>query len=594
MSSLGDLNTLLSDSFVRTLAGDRYYQRGVDYFRRALVDSLIESGNSISATVHGSEQYAVRLSAKGQKLKFTCDCPIGEGGEFCKHCVATALTWLADRTLVSDVRKSGRPAQITTKDIEETLNAQDKKTLIGWLIECSKQDQSLRQKLNRLASLQYGSEAFVAEVRKDLESALKIRGYRDYRQAPVYAATVLSALEGLETLLQMNQAMAVFDLCETAMKWLETAIEKIDDSDGQGMELMGRIAELHLLACEQAKPEPELLARRLLTLELDAGYLQWGNTSERYAHLLGDQGLATFHEAASKEWEKVPARTVKGSYEDTANHFTLKRIMESLARKSGDIEQLVAVLERDLSFAKQYLQIAGIYRQAGNREKALQWAERGMACYPNFEGTPLRLFAAEEYRQSERHADALHLLWSEFRTTPDLGSYALLEKFACSADDWEGWRERALIHLRRLAAERSSEKSASVTKSPPFWAPKRDHSLLVEIFLYERNPEAAWHEAQTGGCSGNLWLRLAEQRERTHPADAAAIYLGQGEKAVSEVYDGRYETAVRLLEKAAALMHPLGRSHEFETQFETLRQQYKAKRNLQKLAEARRSFLYIR
>jgi hypothetical protein len=56
----------------------------------------------------------------------------------------------------------------------------------------------------------------------------------------------------------------------------------------------------------------------------------------------------------------------------------------------------------------------------------------------------------------------------------------------------------------------------------------------------------------------------------------------------------RYEPAVQLLEKAAALLHSQGRSEEFEQLFETLRQKYKAKRNLQKLAEARRKFLYLR
>jgi uncharacterized Zn finger protein len=594
MNDPGHLHAILSDSFIRRLAGDRYYERGVDYFRRGLVDSLLQSGDSIEATVRGTEQYAVRLSSKGQKFKYTCECPIGEGGGFCKHCVATALTWLAGRTVTPVVQESGRSAHITTKDIEEALNAQEKETLIRWLIEWSEQDKSLRQRLNQLASLEKGSETLVAQVRKDLEKAIKIRGYRDYDQAPVYAAQVSSALEGVEALLQMNQATAAIDLCEDAMEWLEIAVEKIDDSNGEGMDLMGRVAELHLLACEQAKPDPELLGARLFILELDGGYSQWSGVAERYAHLLGDKGLAAFREAALKEWENVPTRTSRGGHDSTENYYSLTHMMESLARQSGDIEQLVAVFERDLSLPNQYLRIAGIYREAGNREKALQWAERGMACYSDFQGVPLRLFVAEEYRHAERHADALHLLWSEFRATPGLENYKLLEDFARSADDWEDWRDRALRHLRRLAAEQSSTKSGSTAEfeSPRDW--KYGHSLLVEVFLYEQNIEEAWREAQAGGCSNNLWLRLAEQREKTHPADAAAIYLKHGENAVARVDNSRYETAIHLLEKAAALMHSLGRSQEFETQFETLRQKHKAKRNLQKLAEARRSFLYIR
>jgi hypothetical protein len=38
--------------------------------------------------------------------------------------------------------------------------------------------------------------------------------------------------------------------------------------------------------------------------------------------------------------------------------------METLARRSGDVEAIVAVKKRDLSSAYDYLQIAETYRQA--------------------------------------------------------------------------------------------------------------------------------------------------------------------------------------------------------------------------------------
>ena len=594
MSDRSHLHAILSDSFIRRMAGSRYYERGVDYLRRGLVDSLTQSGNVIEATVNGTQDYAVRFSAYGQKFNFTCDCPIGESGEFCKHCVATALAWLASPAETPVLQKTGQSLRVTTKDIEEALNAQDKETLAGWLLEWSEQDKSLRQRLSLIASLRKGPGAVVAQARKDLEKAIRIRGYRDYDQVPVYAARVSSALEGLETLIKQGHAAAAIDLCEAAMKWLEAAIQNFDDSNGEATELMGRVADLHLLACEQAKPEPAPLGVRLFTLELSGQFGQWSDAAERYAHLLGDKGLAAFREAAAKAWEKVPTRTGHENSPNSERHYSLTYIMESLARQSGDIEQLVAVLERDLSYPNQYLRIADAYREAGHHDKALQWAERGMACYPSREGAPLRLLAAEEFRRAERHADALHLLWSEFRATPHLESYKLLEDFARSADDWEDWRDRALAHLRRLAAEQSSAKNDSAATIQSLWEWNRCHSPLVEIFLHEGNLEEAWREAQTGGCRDDLWLQLADQRAKTHPADSAAIYLSHGEKAIARANDGRYETAIHLLEKAAALMHSLGRGQEFEAQFEILRLQHKAKRKLQKLAESRRSFLYIR
>jgi hypothetical protein len=36
----------------------------------------------------------------------------------------------------------------------------------------------------------------------------------------------------------------------------------------------------------------------------------------------------------------------------------------------------------------------------------------------------------------------------------------------------------------------------------------------VRVLLWEGEDEAAWHEAQTGGCSDDLWLRLADRRAK--------------------------------------------------------------------------------
>jgi hypothetical protein len=67
-----------------------------------------------------------------------------------------------------------------------------------------------------------------------------------------------------------------------------------------------------------------------------------------------------------------------------------------------------------------------------------------------------------------------------------------------------------------------------------------------------------------------------------------------GEQSVAKNRNSRFEDAVELFEKAASLMHTIGRSEEFEAQFDTLLQRFKLKRNLQKRVEVRRKFLYLR
>ena len=58
-------------------------------------------------------------------------------------------------------------------------------------------------------------------------------------------------------------------------------------------------------------------------------------------------------------------------------------MMEALARQSGDLEALLAVKSRSLSFAYDFLQIAESCRKAGRADLAIEWAERGVRAFPS-------------------------------------------------------------------------------------------------------------------------------------------------------------------------------------------------------------------
>ena len=65
------------------------------------------------------------------------------------------------------------------------------------------------------------------------------------------------------------------------------------------------------------------------------------------------------------------------------------------------------------------------------------------------------------------------------------------------------------------------------------------------------------------------------------------MYLRQADLAVANATNSRYEDAVELLIKAAALLRQKGRSQQFAQRLEALRTKFRAKRNFQKLLEQR-------
>src|SRR5262249_57416871 len=92
--------------------------------------------------------------------------------------------------------------------------------------------------------------------------------------------------------------------------------------------------------------------------------------------------------------------------------------MDSWARVSGDVEELVAVMSRDLTSGYSYLRIAEVYREAQRHDNALLWAESGLKAFPDRTDARLREFAAEEYHRRGRHDEAMKLIWTEFSERP--------------------------------------------------------------------------------------------------------------------------------------------------------------------------------
>jgi len=131
--------------------------------------------------------------------------------------------------------------------------------------------------------------------------------------------------------------------------------------------------------------------------------------------------------------------------------------MESLARSSATWT-LVAVLERDLSSAHQYLRIAGLYREAGNHDRRSHGRRGGPHPLPAMRA-PAAAVRGEEYQRRERHADALRIVWVEFRSNPNFP--AINAPGLCAqAEEWDDWRARPGIyppdHRRETRAVRAS------------------------------------------------------------------------------------------------------------------------------------------
>lgn len=99
------LADLITDSLLQTEAGERAFARGAAYFESGAVTDLVVSDETINARVVGGDEYAVQLWNDGGELGYSCTCPVGDDGSFCKHGVAAGLAWIAGRKAAPTARR---------------------------------------------------------------------------------------------------------------------------------------------------------------------------------------------------------------------------------------------------------------------------------------------------------------------------------------------------------------------------------------------------------------------------------------------------------------------------------------------------------
>ncbi|MGH8718033.1 MAG: DUF6880 family protein [Burkholderiales bacterium] len=437
------------------------------------------------------------------------------------------------------------------------------------LMEQAVKDDTLAGRL--LLSAQRHGHSDPRALKETIRNAFAASGFVDYHRMPMLAARASLVPELLHELLNQGDAKAAIDLGAYAAQRALRLLEQCDDSDGRLGGIIEEIAGMYREAVGKAGVGQKELAKSLFELQLADGYDFFD--LENYLPALADEGLAAYRKLAMTAWEKIPALP-PGSDEDrhAQTRDQLADIMKALARLDGDIDALINALSRDLTQPYTFFEIAEALSNAGRHDEALEWAEQGQKAFPGRLNGPLDDFLVSEYHRRQRHEDALALRWTCFLEHPHIRSYQELKNSALRTKSWSEWREKALTALRKAPQ--------SKRKKPDWMAPfEAQGSLLVEIFLWEGDPHAALEAARKTNCPSHLWLNVAKGLETGSPDDAIVIYKDQIEPIVRLTNNHAYDDAAGVLRRIRELMTRTGKAADFSAYLDSVRAQYKAKRN---------------
>lgn len=205
-------------------------RRGV--FAGGQVRGLVEDAGTAIAKVRGSRDYRVKLWVEKGEIAFSCTCPVGAEGVFCKHGVAVGLAWLEQPVLGARVSHSSPKTAVTMEDVRADLSCREKKELVDLLMEQAMEDDRLRRRLLMKAAKRGGKDLDLAAYRQAIDQAVDSREFVDYGAAHDYARGIDEVIDSVEALLKEGYAAEVVELSEHALRSVEEALGSVDDSEG--------------------------------------------------------------------------------------------------------------------------------------------------------------------------------------------------------------------------------------------------------------------------------------------------------------------------------------------------------------------------
>jgi len=572
---------------IQALAGARTFARGMAYFHGGAVGLLDTDEYEARASVQGTQRYLVRLGAAPDgELDYECNCPVGDDGTFCKHAVAVALSWLenaGEEVFEPSEKEAAKPRKkrkTQGEQIREYLDTLSEDTLREWLIEAADRDQGICDKLLLSAKARAGSDT--SSLRSVVRQATKVSGFVDWREAGDYANRLGDLAQILDERIGDGNPKLV-ELIEDAIAQAEDSLGQIDDSNGAVMPAIMQLREVHERACDHLGPDPVALAERLFRFQTTGDWDTFHSVLPGYERALGEPGLARYRQLVEAAWKKLPALGPKNfRTRFDSDRYRVEHAMEELTALSGDIDGLVTVKARNLSSPHAFLEVAALLQRHGRHDDALEWAENGIAAFPDERLDDLMKFCIVENLRRGDAARVESLAWRRFMRQPGSEAYFELVGVAKRVGLADELAAKALDQLWQLVR---AEEAPGAKRLPSWQAPLR--SALVAIHLREKDAEKTWETFCGGPVDMRLWDKVAAVRGRTHPEEAVALYKKLLPYAANAGTRGaQYGAAFEIVKAIQGLRVTQRQDAVFKQELADLRLAWKAKRNFMKLLAA--------
>jgi hypothetical protein len=437
-------------------------------------------------------------------------------------------------------RRARSEPEVGLEQLVDALPAEELREVLVWAAQWHEE---VERRLRLMAARSSGD---LAQLRVEVDRGLRTRRFLGYRESVAWARAARPILIELEAVVRTAPSQELVDLLARGISHVVKVIQtRADDSSGMIGDLARDLLDLHARACDAGVADPVALARWMIRFRfVEQDFFE--PDPVRYRSALGEDGLAEYRALLAAQPDQ--------------DGFAARYAGERLAVLDGDSDAIVALLGGDLSRPHQFIRVAEAMAELGRDEEVVRWARRGIEQTSGWQTDRLYDLACDAHLRRGEPLEVLALRRAEHERSPTSFSYHRLRTAAEAVEAWPLERDAARLALR-----------------------ERNHLGLIDALLDDGEDGLAWQTAAAAPedeLGEHAWLRLAEARHRTHPADSFPVYWRLVDSTLQTADRRAYASAVRLLKRARDAAAGAGQTAEFEARLRTLREQHRRRPSL--------------
>ncbi|MFT5542637.1 MAG: putative Zn finger protein [Glaciecola sp.] len=574
---------------LQKLAGRRTFDKGEMLYFQEAVHRFSKDGMIISAIVQEIQEFNVQLSIIDDQYEGSCNCTDSEGFDFCKHCVAVALTDIARETDLKNLQE-GDEVQRITAYIESMSESEVKSTLLKQVTA----DIDIAEQWVLFADVTNGKinkKVFVDLINK----ALPLREVWRQNRVKTYFESAIEKFNRLISVLNKLPPETAFELTQTALLRYNKALGKIKDDKGYRLKV--EVALLQMLATSFrqlvwgderkvafllslykqpfpnfplpsiykrfVKNEPDLKPLFLQKLMAHEAKFEQDKTShlnldieltDNHRFVLEDLALYCTEEIELPNSNKIDSNTKSGTSRKSNTNETIGHLIQYQDKLANSLND--------------YIDLAELCIEHGRKDDAKAYISEMESLELNYRQESKVLTLNAKLQESGEDIDAaLDLHWRAYTRSFNAKDFlAILDLLQQSSEkteqDTQYWFEKA----RTLLQEQLNDDDDD------------DEDPLFELYLACDQFEVAVDEALEASISSKLLHQIAVIGLEQQPELGFALYRRLIRLYPKNTNTQGYETAIELLVELKAALKTKKQHQAFEFLISELSFDFKQKR----------------